>query len=574
LVRALTGQDPDRLSEEHRRGLSIELGYCWTELPPVGEVAFVDVPGHERFVSTMLAGVGPVPAALLVVAADDPWMPQTAEHLAALDAFGVTHAVVAISRSDLADPGPSTALAVRHVEGTTLAGSPIVAVSARTGAGLDDLRQGLVAMLERLPEPESGGPVRLWVDRCFSIVGAGTVVTGTLPEGVIHVGMELTTPEGSSVRVRGIETLGRPAEKVRGVARVALRLGGGAPESLRRGTALFEPGGWQVTDRLDVRLRRAEEPPERPMVHIGAASVGARCRILGGNVARIAVARPLPLHVGDRFVLRDPGSRRLWGAVVLDPVPPPLNRRGAARARSTALAPSTGRPDLADELRRRTVVRISELRRIGVDVDETSRGGLAMRSGDWLLDVEAVTDLRSKLAEVVATHREQHPLDAGVPSAAAARALRLPTADLLAVVVSEPLSLVDGRVVDGGAQLPVPLLQAVRRVAAELGENPFAAPEAGRLVELGLDGKALAAAARAGLLLRLGEQVVLMPGADEDAAALLRDLPQPFTTSEARVRLGTSRRVVLPLLEHLDSRRLTRRLPDDRREVVESDRGG
>ncbi len=180
LVQALTGQDPDRLAEEHRRGLSIELGYCWTSMPPLGDVAFVDVPGHERFLSTMLAGVGPVPAVLLVVAADDPWMPQATEHLAALDAFGVTQGVVAVTRADLADPAPMVAETRARLGRTSLADAPIVAVSARTRSGLDALRAALVGLLRDLPSPTPDAPVRLWVDRRFHVRGAGTVVTGTL----------------------------------------------------------------------------------------------------------------------------------------------------------------------------------------------------------------------------------------------------------------------------------------------------------------------------------------------------------------------------------------------------------
>src|SRR3989337_2562171 len=153
LVRALTGSDPDRLEEEHRRGLSIQLGYAWTSLPEVGDLAFVDVPGHERFISTMLSGVGPVPAVLFVVAADDPWMPQAAEHLAALDALGVRHGVVAVHRSDLADPAEAAARAHDALAGTSLAGAPVVSVSAVTGAGLDDLRSALGRMLGSLPTP-------------------------------------------------------------------------------------------------------------------------------------------------------------------------------------------------------------------------------------------------------------------------------------------------------------------------------------------------------------------------------------------------------------------------------------
>src|SRR4051812_35643415 len=172
LVRALTGMEPDRYEEERRRGMTIDLGFVWTTLPGGEVVAFVDVPGHERFVPTMLAGVGPVPAVLLVVGADDPWMPQAAEHLAALDAWGVRHGVVAVTRSDLADPAAMVRRARAEVDRTTLAGAPVVAVSARTGTGLDDLRTLLGQLAHSLPAPDPDADVRLWVDRCFSIRGA------------------------------------------------------------------------------------------------------------------------------------------------------------------------------------------------------------------------------------------------------------------------------------------------------------------------------------------------------------------------------------------------------------------
>ena len=225
LVRALTGSDPDRLEEEHRRGLSIQLGYAWTSLPEVGDLAFVDVPGHERFISTMLAGVGPVPAVLFVVAADDPWMPQAAEHLAALDALRVRHAVVAVTRSDLADPAPAAARAEAELQQTSLRGSPVVPVSSRTGAGLDELRTRLVELVQGLPAADPDADVRLWIDRRFTISGAGTVVTGTLPAGTVTRGDTLSTGLGT-VRVRGIESLEEKVDSMSGVARVALNLTG------------------------------------------------------------------------------------------------------------------------------------------------------------------------------------------------------------------------------------------------------------------------------------------------------------------------------------------------------------
>ena len=212
LVRALTGMEPDRLDEERRRGMTIELGFAWTALPSGAVLAFVDVPGHRRFVPTMLAGVGPVPAALVVVAADEGWMPQSAEHLAALDALGVEHGLLAVTRSDLADPGPALARATAEIAATSLGTVDAVAVSGRTGAGLDDLRAALDRLVARLPAPDTGAPVRLWVDRCFTIRGSGTVVTGTLGAGTVRVDDELEAVAGDGtarVRVRGLESPAR-----------------------------------------------------------------------------------------------------------------------------------------------------------------------------------------------------------------------------------------------------------------------------------------------------------------------------------------------------------------------------
>ncbi len=304
------------------------------------------------------------------------------------------------------------------------------------------------------------------------------------------------------------------------------------------------------------------------MAHIGSAALGTRFRPLGDELGRLKLERSVPLHVGDRMVLRDPGSRTMWGAVVLDPSPPPLGRRGAGRRRAEELAGSMGLPEVADELRRRGVVRVSELVRMGVPVDEGTLEVSAVRSGDWLLDRSQVPRLRLELSAQVESRRQSMPLDVALPLGVAARALGLPTSDLVAALVVSPLEVVEGRVVDTRTALPAGLLEALGRLEAQLAEAPFAAPDSERLGQLGLDRAGIAAAERAGRLLRVGAGVVLLPGADRQAATALADLPQPFTTSQARVRLGTSRRVVLPLLAHLDAHRLTRRLPDDRREVL------
>jgi selenocysteine-specific elongation factor len=566
LVRALTGSDPDRLEEEHRRGLSIQLGYAWTSLAGT-DVAFVDVPGHERFISTMLAGVGPVPAILFVVAADDPWMPQAAEHLAALDALGVRHAVVAVTRSDLADPGPATARVSEEVRRTSLHSASIVSVSSTTGAGLEDLRTQLVELVGSLPVPDAGADVRLWVDRRFTISGAGTVVTGTLPAGTIARGDVLSSGAGT-VRVRGVQSLGESMDSVSGVARVALNLTGDL-EELGPSSTLTTPDAYLFTDVLDVRVSgEVSKLPTLPMLHVGALAMVARCRPLAGDLVRLTLERPLPLRVGDRALLRDPGSRQVWGVHVLDPLPPALRRRGAAVDRAKALAALTGEPDLVSELERREVVDVDTLRRIGVPVLPPVS---PVSAGRWLVSADRAERAARQMVAEVDRHGRARPLDPGLPLAVLAERIGLPSPELAAALVREPLRLVDGRVLArGGDVLPAELEAALAALARELSASPFAAPTADRLRELGLDQKRVAAAAKAGRLLRVAPGIVLLPGADRLAVQELAELSAPFTASEARSRLGTSRRVVLPLLEHLDRVGLTRRLPDDRRLVVES----
>jgi selenocysteine-specific elongation factor len=562
LVRALTGSDPDRLEEEHRRGLSIELGYCWTSLDDAGEVAFVDVPGHERFVSTMLAGVGPLPAVLFVVAADDPWMPQAAEHLAALDALGVRRGVLAVTRSDLADPGPALRRAREHVDRTGLAGMPAVTVSGRTGAGLDELRAALAGLVASLPTPDPTADVRIWVDRVFSVRGAGTVVTGTLPAGTVRVGDTLAVGH-TSLRVRGLETLGRPVEQVRGVARVALNLAGRVPADLSRGTALVFEGRWHRSTTVDVRLRGSGLPPAQPVLHIGAAAVAVHVRPLAEDLARLTLDHPLPLRMGDRALLRDPGSRNLWGVGVIDPDPAPLRRRGAAAARAKELDAMEGSPSM--HVVARGLVRRTHLARLGVDVGPLGAGSIDV--DDWLVSAERAATLRGRLAEVVA--RRHDPLDPGVPLATVAQDLGLPSRELVPPLVRRPLRIEGGRVLRGQDDgLPAGLVTALAALRADLRDDPFAAPTADRLRQLGLDHRAIAALARAGGLLRLADAVVLLPDALDLAVDRLRTLDQPFTTSDARRALGSSRRVVIPLLEHLDARGLTVRGADDRRTVA------
>ncbi|OJF12604.1 selenocysteine-specific translation elongation factor [Couchioplanes caeruleus] len=563
LVRALTGMEPDRLAEERRRGMTIDLGYAWTTLDPGGTVAFVDVPGHERFVPTMLAGVGPVPAAMVVVAADEGWMPQSAEHLAALDALGVRHGLLVVSRADLADPGPALHAVAARIAATSLGAVEAVAVSAVAGTGMTELRAALGRLVLGLPAPPEE-PVRLWVDRAFTIRGAGTVVTGTLGAGELRTGDELElTGAGRPVRVRGLQCLGEPVAAVRGTARVAVNLRGVARDEVARGAALLAPGRFVLTDLVDVRVHGdpVAELPGSLTLHAGSAAVPARVRPLGADTARLRLARRVPLRVGDRVLLRDPGRHHVAGGVtVLDVVPPALRRRGAAAARAVTLSGMDGVADLAGELRRRGLVRRDDLERMGVPPDGEPVAGA------WFADPEHWARLRERLAEEVGAYAVDRPLEPGAPLEALRHRLGLPERSLVEALVAPPLVLRSGRVSAGTTGVPAELVAAVEQ--AFDAARPFAAPETYRLAELGLGTRQLAAAVRAGLVVRLAENVVLPADAPERAVGVLAGLTQPFTLSEARRALDTTRRVAVPLLGLLDRTGATHRLSDDRRTVA------
>jgi selenocysteine-specific elongation factor len=620
LVRALTGMEPDRWEAERRRGMTIDLGFAWMTLPSDEQIAFVDVPGHERFLTNMLAGAGPAPAVMFVVAADGGWMPQSAEHLAAIDALGVRHGVLVITRADLADPGPALRQAAQKIAATSLGALEAVAVSAVTGQGLPELVAALGRLTARLPRPDPQDGVRLWLDRVFAIKGSGTVVTATLQAGTVRAGDELTaTPAMRTVRVRGVQSLGSPAAQVSGVARVALNLRGVGKRELGRGMALIHPGRWTVASVIDVRLAPPRpdygEPPgtfrlpQHLTLHIGAARAVARVRMLGSRFARLSLDHPLPLHVGDRVLLRDPGAaaghsggRPVFGATVLDVSPPRLRGSGAAVAAERELASWPGVPATADLLGRHRLLRASTASAMGL------RDLPPPVSGEWLADPAHWQRLRQLLAAAVAAHAERDPLAPGLSVDAARAELGLPDRDLVEALAAwratvgadAPIDASGGylRSADGGdrgqpedadgalapgqrpagggsaaqpthPRLPAPVADAVQAVLADLADAPFSAPDAERMRELGLDTRAAAAAERAGLLRRLPGNVLLAPDAPERAARVLAGLPQPFTAAEARRALGTTRRVVIPLLEWLDQKGVTRRLADDRRTLRE-----
>jgi len=581
----------------------------------------------------------------------------------------VRHGLLAVTRADLADPAPATRRALAEIAKTSLGTVEAVAVSAVTGAGVDDLREALTRLAAALRAAGAGrpAPVRLWIDRSFSVRGSGTVVTGTLPAGTVANGQELllTRPQGAQpVRVRGLQALGEPADRVTGIARVALNLRGVAPGVPQRGMALIEPGRWTLTAELDVRLTPPaggfpERFPPELVLHVGSARTPARVRVLGEDpgpadgparsehaapgtgpspgkhgvpgtglprgkrsappaghasghasgsasgavYARLRLRDRLPLHAGDRVLLRDPGAAgapglAIYGATVLDPDPPSLRGRGAGTTAARELATWPDRPAAADLLRRHRLLRTAALTAMGMTDPPPPV------AADWHADPAHWASLRAELPSAVAAFLAKDELAIGMPLDAARAALNLPARELVTALVSAPPGNPGTVVIDGGylripaqergpspgtqgaggaaptapspspaaagtpaATLPPRVASAVQAVLDDLAGDPFAAPDTERLRALGLDARALAAAARAGLLLRVADMIVLAPGADKEAARVLGELPQPFTTSQARQALGTSRRVAIPLLEYLDRARVTDRLPGDLRRL-------
>lgn len=545
LVERLTGMWPDRLAEEQRRGLTIDLGFAWTTLDG-REIAFVDVPGHERFVANMLAGCGPMPrdsAVVFVVAATEGWMPQSDEHLDALRALGVQHLLVVISKADLADP----AVAIAQVR-ERLPDVPVV-----LGTDLKAVRSAMVSLIDALPAPSRDADVRLWVDRSFTVRGAGTVVTGTLAAGTLRVGDALEHA-GRRVRIRGLQALGRDRREVGAVARVAVNLRGVDRRQIGRGDTIRTPGAWLDTTEIDVLLRESGELHRQLVLHIGSAAVPVHVRPLGAEGARLRLSRPLPLRRGDVGLLRDPGEHRIAAGVeVLDVRPPALRRRGAARQRGEDLAGGRVRPP--------PCAPATELRAMGFGADGT-------RVGDWVVDDEWWAQRRRQVTAALDDWMAGHDVAAGMPLEALRHQAGLPAAELLlALLDGTGLQVVDGVVRRPDAELPARVDKAVRTVEEWLAAEPFRAPEADELAELNLGPRELAAAVRAGRLTRIADGVVLGPDAVDRAARLLASLPQPFTVAEAKRALNTTRRVAVPLLEQLDARKLTRRGADGTRTV-------
>jgi selenocysteine-specific elongation factor len=455
LVRALTGTDPDRLKEEQVRGITIDLGFAHLETEGVN-LAFVDVPGHERFVKNMLAGAGGIDLVMLVVAADESVMPQTREHFQICRLLRVPAGVIALTKSDLVD---RETLAIARLEtrelvaGSFLSGAPMIAVSSKTGEGLDDLRQALVTLATAARQRELDGPARLPIDRVFSVKGFGTVVTGTLVSGVVdHDDVLQVLPRGAEVKVRGLQVHGRKELRAEAGHRLAVNLGGVDTADLTRGDTLATPGALEVTRRLDAALDLLPEAAAlrhgaRVRFHQGTTELlgrvaiaaprraeGTAAEIQPGRSAyvRIRLEAPAVLTRGDRFIVRAYSPPvTIGGGTVLDPLPPrSAIRTAAARARFQRLDPEGDPASAADhavfafiEERGAAGVSGASLRtRAGLSgaaaarvVERLTSDQRATKVGDLLVSSAVLEQLSAQLLSALRAHHDAQPLSDGVP---------------------------------------------------------------------------------------------------------------------------------------------------------------
>lgn len=578
LVNALTTMDPDRWEEEKQRGLTIDLGFAWTTLKSGADVAFVDVPGHERFIANTLAGLGPAPAVMLVIAADEGWKEQTSEHLEAIDALGIERGIIVLTRMDNGQR-ISEANVRDKVAGTSLSVAPIFAVSARTGEGMEELRGGIDKLLpaDEVLQRACAMPARMWIDRAFSIKGAGTVVTGTWAAGSVNIGdrLKLVTASGEhDVTVRGLHSENSAVDKAEPVMRLALNLRGVDADAISRGDVLTEAEStWWQPEVIDVRWRtgpKLDSVPRKLNLHVGTASVPVHVRGLDAEHARLTLqGRAFPLRLGDRLALRGPGLDALAGVEVVDMDPPLLNRRGAPVRRAQALRDQNPF-DASAYVARKEAVMKETLAAAGFDVANKPASLVEFRS--WWVNAQAITRWTAQLRTLFDTHLTDHHLSDGLPLATALSALALPDDSLVSVAVAGARLKRDGAIIRDPHAAPRDLGPAEKSVAiveAQLAKEPFVAPDAGTLDELGLGPIELAAAERAGRLLRVGP-IVLLPSAPQQAAEILGQQPGEFTLSQARQALGTTRRVAVPLLEYMDARGLTRRTSDSARVLMKT----
>lgn len=545
LVRTLTGIDPDRWQEEKDRGLTIDLGFAHMALPSGNNISFIDVPGHIRFLSNMLAGIGGIHGCLLVVDAREGWMPQTEEHLRILDLLGIERGVVVLTKVDLCSAEDVQLIALEiteRVEETFLAAAPIIGVSSVTGAGIDELVNALDGLAMWSPDSIDSGRPRLFIDRVFAAKGSGTVVTGTLTHGPLQVGDRVRiTPDQRSGRIRAIQTLGQNVQTIGPGNRVALNIAGVDRHDIVRGHAVVIDGQWFVSERFDAELSvlpTLDHSVSRRgaySVHIGSDEVPARVRVLGPDAiapgskqsVRIYLSRGVPLIPGDRFILRESGrSETVGGGEVLDVDP----------QRSTM----TAQPDRSVDrvISERGWITVEDLQRLtGVTVAPTV--------DTWIVSPAELVAVRQRVENLV--HSAGH---SGIDIA------QFNEQDRLILTLLDDIEIVDDRVRVKGFADPLMNHPVLEQLAAQ-GCAP-SPPEA-------TDPADLRRLKQRGLLIErdgLWFHHRAVDLAHEAARHLLQIHSDGFTLSQFRDALGITRKHAVPLASELDSRGITRRRGD------------
>ena len=592
LIHALTGIDPDRLEEEKRRGMTIDLGFAYLTLPSGRLVGIVDVPGHARFIRNMLAGVHGLDAVLLVVAADEGVMPQTVEHLDIVDLLDIRRGLALVTKVDLVEPDwleLVTAELSEALSKTSLKTAEILPVSAVTGQGLDQVKQQLDTLLAGTPARQDRRRPRLPIDRVFTISGFGTVVTGTLVDGSLKVGEEVELePSGRRVRIRGLQQHNRRVENAEPGSRVAANLVGVEKEDLHRGEVLARTGTVTATRRVDVSVRVLGDSP-RPLrhgsqvlLHTGTAEVSARAIVLAADEiepgasgwVQLYLARPVAVAAGDRFVLRLPTpSTTIAGGTFTD-VNPRRHPRRDDRVWESLERRAAGEV-LQEELRKypRGITVQALLKATLAEGAEVS-GLDARRAGQWLFAPDAWEAITTRAGRVLEEYHSAHPLRAGMPREELKSRLGLPPAAFGAVLAELAK---DGTLADRGGEVALPLHRVEIDSAAGgpagklldlLGTQPFAPPSlAEAMREAGASAEVTRALVRNGDLVKMSEEVAFTRAAYEAALALVREMVArdgSVTVATLRDRMGASRRPVLALLEYLDAQRITRRVGDQR----------
>ncbi|WP_129671364.1 selenocysteine-specific translation elongation factor [Candidatus Chloroploca sp. Khr17] len=612
LVKALTGIDPDRWEEEQRRQMTIDLGFAWLTLPGGRRVSVVDVPGHERFIKNMLAGVGGLDAALLIIAADESLMPQTREHLAILDLLDVRHGVVVLTKADLVD-AEWLALVREEVTselaGTSLAEAPLVAVSARTGAGLDLLRQTLEQVLQSLPpRTTADGVPRLPVDRSFTIGGFGTVVTGTLRDGPLRVGDEVVVlPSGLNGRIRGLQIHYDKVEAVAPGTRVAVNLAGIHHSEVKRGDVLVPPGTLQPTRLIDLHLRVLPDAPG-PLeqncsldLFTGASEVPCRLTLLdteqlapgSSGWAQVRLEAPVVVVRDDHCILRVASpSRTAAGGMVVDPFPV---RHRRFRTEVIAALETLARGDPAElvlqtlgtdpprpweEVARAVGLPDEQMRSLVGDLVTSGRvltmpalhlGEKAAPLADVLLVTPAGWQvLATRLVPPVRAYHTRFPLRQGMPREELRQKLRL-APRLIGGIVGEAIrcQIIAANetsvwLVGHDPQLAAHQQRAVETTLAAMRRTPYSPP----LPDL--DPEVLAWVVEQQMLVRIAPDLYLLPETYTELVNWVLTLLQAegsLTVGQLRDHFGSTRRYALALLEHLDERKLTRRV-GERRELA------